>query len=125
MVDLGFLLLIYFLVVASIQPVEADLDARLGGRGPVIDMPPVEVILKEDGSVLLDQKQIEAAGIGAEMPTLRRELEQLGDLGGLFSARPHIIIELENGAAHQRFASILDALAGTGITQFSLRADND
>jgi len=126
MVDVGFLLLIYFLVVATLQPVEADLRAGIGGPprdGQFEQLPPTEIVLQADGSVVLDGVLVaESDATRPAMPALEAKLKDLVEIGRILEQAPTVILDLSDDAPHQGFASVLNALAGARIDRIAIRA---
>ena len=123
LIDVCFLLLIYFLVTSTIQPREQDLSMALprgqGERPLSPAIPPMFIRVAEDGSVF--------SGIGAGEQVLdtdasSRELPLLSSQLNLYhaaarSAGDEAMVQLyvDGLSQQQRVIDVLNALGGEGI----------
>ena len=123
LIDVCFLLLIYFLVTSTIQPREQDLAMALppdkGERPLSPAIPPMFIRVAEDGSVF--------SGIGAGEQVLdtdasSRELPLLSSQLNLYhaaarSAGDEAMVQLyvDGLSQQQRVIDVLNALGGEGI----------
>jgi len=90
LVDVAFLLLIYFLVTSTLRPDETDLSIVLPTQVPTENpdkVDPVAIVIGPDGKITYDGDAIETSGTkGADrLPELRsrlKEYKQLCDNGG-------------------------------------------
>lgn len=121
MVDIAFLLLVFFLVATTIMPRESDLLLKLPTPPDgVVESPPLPILLEldEQGTVWWG----EGAGRMA-VPDDGREMEGLVELlkpvvawtkaGG--DGEPPVMLKVADGARQQRFIDLLNALAGCGV----------
>ena len=119
MVDIAFLLLIFFLVATTIMPTERDLPLRLPtpGGAPSIEGEPVRVTLEGDGTVLWGEGDGEML---VAFPGEGRKLERLQEMLKLSVAawgrnQPGVMLKVADEASHERFIEVLDAFAANGI----------
>lgn len=122
MVDVAFLLLIFFLVATTITPRERDLPMALpgdAGSSPVSHLPAI-ITIERDGSVHWG----EAVG---RIPVASEE----GDLGGLDEMlrisvavwgedQPGVMLKVDDQVGQQRFVDVLDTLAGRGVEKLEM-----
>jgi biopolymer transport protein ExbD len=125
MVDVSFLLLIYFLVAATIMPQESDLVMQLprpGVSSP--DMPDltVRVTVAGDGSVRWGsgewEETVEAGDGGAVLTELRSRLSLA--VAAVPPGRLPVMLSVADGAGQQRVIDVLNCFAGLGISQVAL-----
>ena len=118
LVDVGFLLLIYFLVTSTLLPREADLEIDLMGvrSEDVIKLPPMNVEVSESGDVLLDGVVIDAADSGHELPGLLNELKPYVTASSELRSPPAVVIFAENQASQQRLVDVLNTVAKAGVS---------
>lgn len=126
LIDVSFLLLIYFLITSTLDPKEGDLLLSMPGRpapGAVAD------ILEEPHIV------VDAAGIvsmGGELLDSNpdfRELTQLRDRMEIISEACSVLgvdrefkvkVEFDDAVSGQRFIDVMNCLAGVGIKKIKL-----
>jgi biopolymer transport protein ExbD len=124
MVDIAFLLLIFFLVATTIRPIERDLSMKLPSPGvkPVIAGEPVLVTLEADGSLrwgegtgaMLLADPEEGAGRSRFHEMLMITVEAWGD------QQPGVMLKVADEVDQQRFIEVLDAFAFCGIENVGL-----
>ncbi len=122
LVDVSFLLLIYFLVVATIQKKEQDLDMTLPepSRSKVKGAPLV-VKLEEDGEIIANPidypELISPAGGSSALEPLAERLRLLkAAQGGAAS----VVLHVSQKVDYQRFIDVINCLAGEEIQQLAL-----
>jgi biopolymer transport protein ExbD len=105
MLDVLFVLLLFFMVAAGVQKREASLRADLPskGQGPG-DLVQVNLDIAADGQVLFNGAPVDAGG-DARMPEMIARLRAV-----LADARERpVIIRPDPGARHVRVIEVLDA----------------
>lgn len=125
LVDVSFLLLIYFLVAATLVPRESDLGMKLpADRTDSADMPDltVRVTVAGDGTVRWgggDMEEIlEPAEGGAELPVLRSRLALA--VAAVPAGRLPVMLSVHDGARQQRVIDVLNCFAAEGVSQVAL-----
>jgi len=120
MIDVVFLLLIYFMFLPIQQ--EADLGISLPSSVPPVEnleLPTEQyVLIRPDGEVLLNGEEM-GAGNSHELPELRERLALLkatSDRGGYDTV---VIIDADPDSPHQRSIDVLNALKEAGVTMVS------
>ena len=122
LIDVVFLLLIYFMVASSLKKQEADLGFTLPGtvvQSETVAMPDEQIIdIAADGTVVLNESVYGSGGTG--------ELEGLGatlaryrlasDTAGL---KALITIQAADETLHQRVIDVMNVCKAAGITHVS------
>lgn len=125
MIDVSFLLLIYFVATSTLQPKEADIQMTL----PTTDQ-------ASSSKVPIDQAKIELTGTGIvkfndevletdpnkrELPSLVGRLENYVAMAkGTEDKNPVVILSADDSAKSQRFLDVMNALATVGLTNVTL-----
>lgn len=124
LIDVCFLLLIYFLVTSTISPRETDLGMALPAMGSSSqDQPKIEpMFIKVDssGSIFTgadpNQQQLDTDSAQREVPLLASQLDLYASAALSAGNKPLVQIYVEPDASQQRVIDVLNALAGAGIT---------
>lgn len=126
MIDVVFLLLIYFMVTTALIKEEADLGIRLPANVPPSqdEDPPQEQIveIQPSGQVLLNGAVMDHTQ-SRGMPELTRTLERLkaaNDRGGL---KTSVTIVADPDSLHQRSMDVLNACGSADIRLVMFAAD--
>jgi biopolymer transport protein ExbD len=122
LIDVCFLLLIYFLVAATIVPRESDLSLSLPPPSRQPGSPPIEPILiriagngsieagAPDSSLALD-----GGSDGRDLPLLRSHLGMYAAAARADGSEPLVRLEPAVETSHQRLIDVLNTLAAVGI----------
>jgi biopolymer transport protein ExbD len=111
MVDVVFMLIIFFMLSAAVTSRELELGMTLPGPRPGpfenIPPPPIELAIREDGTVLFNELEVGRPGdtkLAGLETRLRRAVE-------LFGQRQPVIIEPAPSALHGRVVEVVDCCA--------------
>jgi len=119
MIDLSFLLLIYFLVTSTLEPMESDLALTLPGRPSpgthVIDFDPIKIEVNGEGAILIEGEVLDTNVASRELPLLLDRLRTYAESARLTDNRPRVMIAAADGSKGQRFVDVLNALASRGV----------
>ncbi len=115
MVDVVFVLLLFFMASSGSQIVERELNISLpsGRSGAKAGPPPTPVIIDitTDGRVLMNNRVFDSPS-SRELPdlraTLKDNIERFGD-------KDPVIIKPENDARQERIIDVLNAAAAAGV----------
>lgn len=127
LIDVCFLLLIYFLVTTQIVKKEQELNTALPGFA-YIDTPPeiapMLILLEGNGSVSIQNESglielIESNADARELPNLSQRLELHKSASEVASQQALVQIRVEGDAVQQRVTDVLNALAGADITEIT------
>ncbi len=128
MIDMVFLLLVFFMV--SAKPVQPERDIPMGLPGQVaqeeaINMPDeTRIVIEANGQVVLNERRIDQPS-GSALPELRalliryRQSAENARTEALVTLAPH------DEVPHQRLVDVLNACAEAGIGSVSLAATSD
>ena len=126
MIDVTFLLLIYFMVTTMLKQPEAELSIQLPGKPQSSDITPMELLnvrIGEEGEVSLNGSVIED-GFDLEMPDLVANLktqkgmrDQLINSGAKSKEEAELKVQIESStlALHQASISVLNACSSAGV----------
>ncbi len=124
LIDVCFLLLIYFLVTSTITPRESDLGMSLPANNPDPSLQPEldPIFIRIDGNGLI------STGVGTsvqpldsdvnvrEVPMLRAQLDLYASAARAANQTPLVQVYAEGEASQQRVIDVLNALAAVNIT---------
>ncbi|MBN1673262.1 MAG: biopolymer transporter ExbD [Kiritimatiellae bacterium] len=118
LIDMVFLMLIYFMVAASLMKQEADLGISLPGLVPqsqVIKMPDEQIIvIGKDGNVELNGR-IFGSPDKRELPELKLTLARFREAAESANTKAMVTIQADDDVEHARVVDVMNACAGAGI----------
>ena len=118
LIDVVFLLLIYFMVSARLKRPEADLTLALPGAVTVsaqLELPDEQIIeVLEDGRIVLNNK-VYASQDKSDLAGLEYTLLRYSQAARLSKTKAMITIAADDEAVHERVVDVLNACAGAGI----------
>jgi biopolymer transport protein ExbD len=118
MIDMVFLLLVFFMV--SAKPIQQESDLNLGLPGTVSQEEALEIpdeqriIVRSDGQVLLNDLKMDSAQ-DEVLPTLISTLKRFKETADANKSEALVTIDAEDGSTHQRIVTVLNACAKAGI----------
>ncbi|MEO0444940.1 MAG: biopolymer transporter ExbD [Verrucomicrobiota bacterium] len=125
MIDISFLLLIYFIATSSLQPKEADLGMTLptsdSSSSSAIEIDTMNIKLDGVGIVYVNDEPLDQDANSRSLPLLKDRLKQyktVADLSG--NKEPVVILEANDGSNGQRFVDVLNVLADVGLKNVTL-----
>lgn len=115
LIDVVFLLLIYFMVTASLIKKEADLSFELPGPPSRLPDRPIEVLIEvtEPGDILIEGMRFEGLG------ELAGQLASLKASANLSSSDLIVSILPADKALHGRVVAVMDACAAADVDNLS------
>ncbi len=125
LIDVSFLLLIFFLVTATISKSEFDLKTTFPGKEERPEPPPVEIFTVEvgaraDGAVEFEGRTVATDPGDRQLAALVAGLEVARGLADA-SGQPVLArIDAEDEVSHQRFTDLINALAAAGIENVAI-----
>jgi biopolymer transport protein ExbD len=119
MLDILFVLLLFFMVSAGAQKHEASLTTQLPGGHPGADVP-VQIGIDADG-------QVNVSGAPIDTPTdsaLHGLVDKLTDIIKTNPKQP-IVVSPTRSTRHQRVVDVLNACAAAGVKNLAFGAPAD
>ncbi|MBE2203626.1 MAG: biopolymer transporter ExbD [Chthoniobacterales bacterium] len=126
MIDMVFLLLVFFMVTA--KPVKQESDLNIGLPGTVaqeeaLDIPDEQrITIRADGQILLNDQPMDSPK-GDALPALLATLKRFKETADANKSEPLITIDADDAAVHQRIVTVLNTCAQAEITGITF-ADN-
>jgi len=124
LIDVCFLLLIYFLVATTIQKKETDVPLALPAAAPIdADMPdidPLFIKIDANGAIYTgagsSQQMLDTDSTVREVPQLSQQLQLYVAGASSGGKKPLVQLWVDGGANQQRVIDVLNALVGAGIS---------
>jgi len=122
LIDVTFLLLIYFLVTSAVQVRETDLGMKLPAAMPGDTIPTIEpMFIKVDGNGTIftgvgsSQQSLDSDAGSRSLPMLAGQLEMYASAARSGNSVPLVQLWVDSGATEQRVVDVLNALAAKDI----------
>ncbi len=125
MIDVVFLLLIYFMVSSTLEQQEADLSFQLPGsveQDEPLDLPDEQIIeIREDGQVVVNDYPYDVPG-AARYDELAAMLTRFREASAANKVEAIVTIAPAESVAHAQIVKVMDAcsLAGIDAVNFAL-----
>lgn len=125
LIDMSFLMLIFFMVSATLQKQEADLDLLLPGvsldaPAAVPQVEQMHVGIDDMGEIRVNGTLLATRTPADALPALRDRLNRYAAVIDMSGAEPRVVIRCSGAAAEQRFIDVLNACRGSGIEHIQL-----
>lgn len=128
MIDMVFLLLVFFMVSAKPVTPESDIPMGLPGQVPqeeAVDIPDeARVAIEPDGQVFLNEQPLDEPG-GTSLPELRAVLLRFKKSAENAQSDALVTVAPHDAVPHQRLVDVLNACAEAGITGVTLAGGGD
>lgn len=122
LIDICFLLLVFFLVTSTIALTESDLDMKLptpDGNPPVTAFEPLLIQIRTDGAIhagdLTAMMQMDTDPTARNVPLLSGHLELYASAVRASNNTPLVRLDVDFDSSHQRLIDVLNALARVKI----------
>lgn len=123
LIDVCFLLLIYFLATMTIVPRETDLALALPSPGDSATSPPIPpmvIRIAADGSLSsgsgVGESALDAGPGAREVPLLDGQLELYSAAARSAGDEPMILLRVDGESQQQRVIDVLNAIGGVSIS---------
>ena len=127
LIDMTFLLLIYFICTCTLIEPEADLGIRLPGmvaQATSVDMPDEQIIeVRHNGQVFLNDKEYDKPS-SQDLPELQRVLRSYKAASEASGNQALVTIWAEDDTEHQRVIDVMNACAAAKIKDVSFAGGN-
>ena len=118
MIDMVFLLLVFFMVTAKPTQPESDIKMSLPGstsQDTAVDLPDEQRIeIRPDGQVILNDQTFDRPESN-ELPELVKVLTRFRQAAELSKSKPLVTLDPHDDVVHQRVVDVLAACARAGI----------
>lgn len=127
MIDVVFVILLFFMVAAGNARKETALAADLPGeyqdpKQAVVELPDeIEIAINEEGGIQLNGEEMDEAG-SKGLPYLIRELRTLKKAAGNDLNNIAIFLKPDERVKYQRIVDVLDVLAKEKITKVQFQS---
>jgi biopolymer transport protein ExbD len=115
LIDIVFLLLVFFVVTSALQQFEREMSIQVPtaekGKPPKRTSPPYYVNIRRDGTLIVSNRTY-------TLDELRTWLKSLGEAYG--ASPPTIVIRADRNTPSQHLVSVIDACIGAGIGNFAI-----
>ena len=122
LIDLVFLLLVFFMVTCSLVKSEGDLGIQLPGmiaQAESVDMPDEQIIeIKNSGRIYLNDREFDSFD-SEDLPMLVAILERYNAASIASKNKALITISADDDARHQRVIDVMNACAAAKITNIT------
>lgn len=120
LIDVCFLLLIYFIVTSTIQPREQDLPMTMPSSQPSDEVPDIEPMLisvSPSGAVSVNKAQVDGGTSGRERvyPNLKSTLAEYSAMAKSSEAKPIIQVFVNGDCPQQVVIDVLNCIRGADI----------
>ena len=123
LIDVCFLLLIYFIVTSSVTIRESDLGMSLPAANPSNEQPKIEpMFIRVDAAGVIytgvgaGQQQLDQDASVREVPLLDSQLDLYAAAARSAGSNPLVQVFVDPGTTQQRVIDVLNSLAGAGIS---------
>ena len=128
LIDMSFLMLIFFMVAATLQPQEADLPIHLprgisAENAGAIHMERMVVRVDDHGTIRLNRELLSGRPGQSEVDVLKERLTRYAAVAAMSGSKPHVVIHCSGSAAEQQFIDVLGASHAAGIQTISVVDD--
>lgn len=127
LVDICFLLLIYFIVTSVITPAERDLSVGMGGKPNdlPVEVDPMWISIDASGQVFSGTEANRAAldmdSSVRELPLLEQTLQMYQNGIKATGGDCMVVIDAHDEVRHQRLVDVLNVLVGMNINKVTFR----
>lgn len=124
LIDVCFLLLIYFLVTTTIQPRESDLGLSLPSAAPSDtppDIKPMLIAVADSGAIIVNKEETLDSGADSSdkrrLPQLEARLQIYKEGAAAAGSEPLVQVFVSDEASQQAVIDVLNTLVGLEISK--------
>ncbi len=121
MVDVVFVIMLFFMVMAGTVKVENRHNITLPGDGPTLPPNEIAIMIEDDGQVYLNDDPLDSPS-SRSLPELAGSLQQLHDSGVASNSEVLVTIYANESARYERIVDTLDALTRARISNVTFQA---
>ncbi|MFT5465635.1 MAG: biopolymer transport protein ExbD [Verrucomicrobiales bacterium] len=122
LIDVSFLLLIFFIATSTLQPEESDIGLTLpAGKSQGVDIDLYAIELQADGAVIGNDEPLDTDTNQRELPRLLERLKVLRAIADATDTEPQVVFAAADEARGQRFLDVMNCLATVDISNVTLK----
>ena len=115
LIDVSFLLLIYFLVTSTLDPKEADLGMTLPttdiSNPSDVEVDQLTIKVEDSGLIIVNDAPLDSDPTSRDVPLLFDTLKQYVTTAKMLGSKPVVVIDAGDQSKSQRFIDVLNTLA--------------
>ncbi len=119
LIDVSFLLLIYFLVTSTLNPKEADLGMTLpttdSSQASDVEVDQLTIKIEDSGLITVNEDALDSDPSVREVPLLLDRLTQYVQTAQMLNSQPVVVVDAGDQSSSQRFIDVLNTLADKKI----------
>ncbi|MGF1655679.1 MAG: ExbD/TolR family protein [Verrucomicrobiales bacterium] len=127
MIDMVFLLLVFFMVTAKPIKQEADIGLTLPGtvaQEEALDLPDeAQIMIQANGQVLINEMPVDSPE-SAELPNLFATLKRFKETSDSAQSDALVTIDVHDDVPHQRLVDVMNTCARAEITGITFADDS-
>ena len=124
LIDVAFLLLIYFLVTSTLDPKEADLGMQLpttvSTSSAQVEVDQMTIEVNGEGHIVVNDETLDTDIADRKVPKLAAKVGEYAEAAKLTGSQPIVVVSADDASQSQRFVDVLNALAGVGIKNVTI-----
>ena len=124
MIDVSFLLLIYFIVTSTLDPKEADVAMKMptseSSSSTEVTVDQMTINVNGSGHIIANEETLDQDPDDRTVPLLKQKLANYKKGADLTNSQAIVIISADDSASGQRFIDVLNALASVGISNVTI-----
>ena len=124
LIDVSFLLLIYFLVTSTIDPKETDLGMTLPTTTALpqteVKMDQLTITINTEGHILVGDDVYDTDPNDRDVPLLSAKVSEYSQGAKMSNEEPIVVVSADDASKSQRFVDVLNALAKHGIKNVTI-----
>lgn len=125
LIDVSFLLLIYFLVTSTLEKREADLGLTLPTENPdsssaSVEIDQMTIVIDPEGAVIVNDEVLDIDPDSRELPNLAERLKMYKKAADLSGSEPLVVVAADDFAEGQRLVDVLNSLAAEEIKHVTM-----
>ena len=128
MIDVVFVIMLFFMVMAGAVKVEKELNTQLPGNaetsGPTEMVDEMVIAIAENGEVSLNDEPMDTP-VSRELPALKGTLMRLKQAGDQSKTPTMVTVVSEPQAKYSRTVDVLNALSVAGISNVTFTISED
>jgi biopolymer transport protein ExbD len=129
MIDVVFVIMLFFMVMAGAVKVEHELKSALPGSTPpeaskVVDLDEITITIAEDGTVTMNEEEFDSPK-DKKLPRLTTDLDRLRRDADARGSKVIVTLQTEEQARYDRIIDVMNALAKAKISNVTFTVGSE